>query len=86
MIILNKTIGLIRWIASTNHKDIGTLYFLFGIFRGFLGGLLRLVIRTELRSPGPTFISESAYNVVITAHGLIIIFFFCNACFNGGFW
>ena len=85
MIMLNKTIGLIRWIASTNHKDIGTLYFLFGIFRGFLGGLLRLVIRTELRSPGPTFISERAYNVVITAHGLIIIFFFVMPVLIGGF-
>nr|YP_003934236.1 cytochrome c oxidase subunit I [Symsagittifera roscoffensis]ADI75240.1 cytochrome c oxidase subunit I [Symsagittifera roscoffensis] len=74
-----------RWMASTNHKDIGTLYFLFGIFSGFLGGLLSLVIRTELRSPGPTFISESAYNVVITAHGLIMIFFFVMPVLMGGF-
>ena len=83
MIIFNKTIGLIRWIASTNHKDIGTLYFLFGILSGFLGGLLGLVIRTELRSPGPTFISERAYNVVISSHGLIIFYFFMPVLIGG---
>ena len=59
------------------------MYFLFGILSGFLGGLLRLVIRTELRSPGPTFISERAYNVVITSHGLIIYFFVMPALMGG---
>ena len=68
--------GLSRWLASTNHKDIGTLYFIFGLFSGFVGRIFRLLIRTELRIPGPTFLSERAYNVIITAHGLIIIFFF----------
>merc|ERR1712226_497316 len=78
--------GLLRWLASTNHKDIGTLYFIFGLFSGFVGRIFRLLIRTELRIPGPTFLSERAYNVIITAHGLIIIFFFCNTCFNGRIW
>merc|ERR1712226_578410 len=78
--------GLLRWLASTNHKDIGTLYFIFGLFSGFVGRIFRLLIRTELRIPGPTFLSERAYNVIITAHGLIIIFFFCNAYFNRRIW
>merc|ERR1712226_1004265 len=68
--------GLLRWLASTNHKDIGTLYFIFGLFSGFVGRIFRLLIRTELRIPGPTFLSERAYNVIITAHGLIIIYLF----------
>ena len=83
--MFNKNRGFLRWIASTNHKDIGTLYFIFGVFSGFIGGLLRLIIRTELRSPGPRFLSERAYNVVITAHGLIIIFFFVIPILIGGF-
>ena len=77
--------GLLRWLASTNHKDIGTLYFIFGLFSGFVGRIFRLLIRTELRMPGPTFLSERAYNVIITAHGLIIIFFFVMPILMGGF-
>merc|ERR1712226_239639 len=77
--------GLLRWLASTNHKDIGTLYFIFGLFSGFVGRIFRLLIRTELRIPGPTFLSERAYNVIITAHGLIIIFFFVMPILIGGF-
>jgi len=66
-----------RWLASTtNLKDVTTIYLIFGLFSGFVGRIFRLLIRTELRIPGPTFLSERAYNVIITAHGLIIIFFF----------
>ena len=75
----------LRWIFSTNHKDIGSLYFLFGIFSGLLGGALRLMIRTELRMEGRTIIREQSYNIVITAHGLIIIFFFVMPVLIGGF-
>merc|ERR1712226_485623 len=67
--------GLLRWLASTNHKDIGTLYFIFGLSSGFVGRIFRLLIRTELRIPGPTFLSERAYN-----------FIFCNAYFNRRIW
>ena len=76
---------ILRWVFSTNHKDIGSLYFLFGIFSGLLGGALRLMIRTELRMEGRTIIREQSYNIVITAHGLIIIFFFVMPVLIGGF-
>ena len=74
-----------RWISSTNHKDIGTMYFVFGIFAGTLGGLISVLIRTELRISGPSIITENSYNVLITAHGLIIIFFFVIPVLMGGF-
>lgn len=74
-----------RWIYSTNHKDIGTMYFVFGIMAGLLGGILRLLIRTELRMEGSVIIREIMYNIVITAHGLIIIFFFVMPVLMGGF-
>lgn len=75
MSICKKT--FFRWLASTtNLKDVTTIYLIFGLFSGFVGRIFRLLIRTELRIPGPTFLSERAYNVIITAHGLIIIFFF----------
>ena len=74
-----------RWIYSTNHKDIGTIYFIFGIIAGLFGSVLRLIIRTELRIEGRVIISEIMYNVIITAHGLIIIFFFVMPVLIGGF-
>jgi len=74
-----------RWLYSTNHKDIGTMYFVFGVMAGLLGGILRLIIRTELRMEGRVIIRESIYNIVITAHGLIIIFFFVMPVLMGGF-
>ncbi len=76
---------IFRWIASTNHKDIGTLYFIFGIFSGIVGGILSVIIRTELRMRGPSFLSERSYNVIITSHGLLIIFFFVIPVLIGGF-
>ena len=74
-----------RWVYSTNHKDIGTIYFIFGIIAGLFGSVLRLIIRTELRIEGRVIISEIMYNVIITAHGLIIIFFFVMPVLIGGF-
>lgn len=74
-----------RWFSRTNHKDIGTLYFIFGIFSGIIGTRIRVLIRRELRYPGRVFITENIYNVIITAHGLIIIFFFVIPVLIGGF-
>ncbi len=90
-----------RWFMSTNHKDIGTLYLIFAIFAGLVGGAFSGMMRVELAEPGiqyldmfarwfgtanPTF-DESLHlwNVLITAHGLIMVFFMVMPAIIGGF-
>jgi len=75
-----------RWFYSTNHKDIGTLYLIFAIISGILGGLLSVFIRMELHSPGLQYFSDPhLYNVFVTGHGLIMIFFMVMPALIGGF-
>jgi|SRR5262245_33836857 len=78
--------GLRRWLMSTHHKDIGTLYLTFAMVGGVLGGLLSIGIRMELQEPGLQFFSNPhMFNVFTTAHGLIMVFFMIMPSLFGGF-
>lgn len=90
-----------RWFLSTNHKDIGTLYLIFAILAGIIGGGISGIMRLELAEPGiqwlgsisafvhggPQTFDESLHfwNVLITAHGLIMVFFMVMPAMIGGF-
>ena len=78
--------GWKRWVYSTNHKDIGTMYLIFAIVGGILGGIMSMIIRVELAQPGLEFIQDSQfYNVVLSAHGLLMVFFMVMPAMIGGF-
>ena len=67
--------GFKRWAYSTNHKDIGTMYIIFAIIAGVIGGVMSMLMRTELAAPGDGILGGDyqMYNVLTKAHGLIMI-------------
>ena len=90
----------VRWFMSTNHKDIGTLYLIFAITAGVIGGAISGLMRWELAEPGVQHLQAWAaalgggttfdeadhfWNVLITAHGLIMVFFMVMPAMIGGF-
>ncbi|HPI63619.1 MAG TPA: cbb3-type cytochrome c oxidase subunit I, partial [Alphaproteobacteria bacterium] len=84
--------GWRRFLFSTNHKDIGTLYIIFSIIAGLIGGALSILMRMELQNPSMQFLTLAdgspdgqLWNVIITAHGLIMVFFVVMPALIGGF-
>src|SRR3954463_11236799 len=66
--------GIMRWVQTTNHKDIGTLYLIFSLTMFFIGGTLAFGIRLELFQPGLQFWRPEFFNELTTMHGLIMVF------------
>ena len=66
--------GLTRWLYTTNHKDIGTLYLWFSFAMFLIGGAMAMVIRAELFQPGMQIVEPEFYNQMLTLHGLVMVF------------
>lgn len=74
-----------KWLYSTNHKDIGILYFIFAIWAGIIGSSISMIIRLELGSCNSLINNDQIYNSLITRHAFIIIFFIVMPFMIGGF-
>lgn len=83
----DTTRGWRRWLLSTNHKDIGSMYLIFAILAGLIGGLFSFIFRLQLAVPGSNFLGGNfqLFNVLITAHAIIMVFFMIMPALFGGF-
>src|SRR5262245_6720021 len=70
----HKPYGITRWLFTTNHKDIGTLYLTFACIMFFIGGAMAMVIRAELFKPGLQIVDPGLFNTMTTLHALVMIF------------
>jgi cytochrome c oxidase subunit I len=79
--------GWRRWVLSTNHKDIGTMYLIFAVVAGIMGGVFSMFLRAELQYPGDQFFNGDyqLYNVMVTAHAFLMVFFLIMPAMIGGF-
>src|SRR5579883_2003689 len=84
--------GITRWLYSTNHKDIGTMYLIFAIIAALIGGLFSVVMRLELLHPGVQYFAGAdgtpdghLWQTIVTAHGLTMVFFVVMPALIGGF-
>jgi len=75
--------GLMRWVTTTNHKDIGSLYLLFALLMFFVGGAMAMVIRAELFQPGLQLVEPQFFNSMTTVHALVMIFGAVMPAFTG---
>jgi len=75
--------GFVRWLETTNHKDIGIMYLIFGVVMLLVGGAMILTVRLELFQPGLQFVQPELFNQLITLHGLVMVFGFAMPAATG---